>query len=101
MMTDEKILVISGLSGLVGAAFSAVGHAFGFNRRLTDLEKAVVALAEKKEDFLLKKDHDVRCKLNERLFDEKLGRIEQKIDQLITRVNLCKYNQTMHDGGCD
>ena len=91
-MADERMLVVTGSASIVGALVGAVGGAFGFNRRLEKNEKKVDELMKCKPSFMTKEDHDRICLSTKELTEEKLGRIEDKLDMVLTRIDHCQYN---------
>lgn len=110
-MSDEKTLMTIASASIAGAILSALGHAFSFRDKLKKVETDVDVLKKAKVDtdevhelkedvkvlkacknkFLTKEDHDRQCASSRELTNEKLGRMDDKLDIIIERINRCQY----------
>ena len=90
-MADEKTLMVVGSASIVGAILAALGNAVGFTRRIKKVEDAVEKLQTCKGTYLTKSDHDRQCNASKELTEEKLGRMEDKLDMILDRINHCRY----------
>jgi len=81
-MADEKMLLVAGGAGLFGAIATAIGNAFGFNRRLNKMESSVDCIKRSKADYMTKPDCTEKLNATEKIVDLQFGRHTEQIQDL-------------------
>ena len=90
-MSEEKTLMVVAGASIVGAVLSSIGHALGFKKDLEEVKNDVKEIKKCKSNYLTKEDHDRQCSGAKELTNSKLGRMEDKIDMILDRINSCQY----------
>jgi len=96
-MAGDNTIMVAGAAGIAGAIISAIGNALGFSRRISKVEEKVETLQKCKSTYLTKEEHDVRCTASKELTNEKLRRMDDKLDMILDRINHCRYNSMSPD----
>ena len=81
-MSDEKMMLVAGGAGLFGAIATALGNAFGFNRRLNKLETSVDCIKRSKAEYVTKPECIDKLKSTEKVVDLQFGRHTEQIADL-------------------
>jgi len=81
-MADGKLIFVAGASSVIGAVATAIGHAFGFNRRMTMLEAEMDALKTTREEYVTKPYCNEKIDATEKIVDLQFGRHTEQIADL-------------------
>jgi hypothetical protein len=86
-MADDKTLMTIAGASVAGAVLSALGHAFGFNRRLANVEKQSDDLQKCKRDFLTTDGHSDLCKATKELMGTKHDQHTKEINEIKKEIS--------------
>ena len=81
-MSDEKMMLVAGGAGLFGAIATALGNAFGFNRRLNKLETSVDCIKKSKAEYVTKPECVDKLKSTEKVVDLQFKQHTKEITEL-------------------
>ena len=81
-MADGKLIFVAGASSVIGAVVTAIGHAFGINRRINTLESNIKGIKKRDSDFMTVSQCDDKIKYTEKIVSIQFDRHTAEIADL-------------------